>query len=264
MKKLSVLFVFILSLGGYIGTSLAQSLPERPVPPRLVNDFAGMLSPAERDNLERKLVQFDDSTSNQIAVVTIDSLGEYDASDYAIKLFQKWQIGVAKKNNGVLVLISKKEHKTWISVGYGLEGAITDALSKRFVDQDIIPAFKQGKYYAGLDLATTHLMQLAKGEYHEPRPDTGTEVQGNGLGFLPILIILIILIILFTRGGGNQVIGGGGGFPFGFLLGALFNSGRGDSWGGNGGGFGGGDGGGGGFGGFGGGDTGGGGAGGSW
>jgi len=240
----------------------AQNLPERPNPPSLVNDFAGMLSPTERQALETKLVNFDDSTTNQIAIVTVDSLSGDEISDYAIKLFQKWKIGAAKKNNGVLILVSKPDRKIFISVGYGLEAVITDAMSRRFIDQDIVPNFKQGNYYTGLDLASTHLMQLAKGEFHETRilPSKDNSTVGGG-GIIFILILIFILIFLFTRGGGSQMIGArGSGFPFWFFLGSLMNSG------GGGGGFGGGsgDGGGGGFGGFGGGDTGGGGAGGSW
>jgi uncharacterized protein len=260
-KFIRSLLILLVILGGNQGLK-SQNLPEKPNPPQLVNDFAGMLNPGDRASLEAKLVAFDDSTTNQIAVVTVDSLGGDDISDYAIKLFQKWKIGEAKKNNGVLILICKSTHGIWITTGYGLEPVITDALSKRFINEDIKPNFKLGKYYAGLDLATTHLMQLAKGEYHDARP-MPVLAKSKGSGFLPILIIILVLIFLFTRGGGNGQVIGGSGFPFWFFLGSLMNSGRGDSWGGSGGGFGGG-GGGGGFGGFGGGDTGGGGAGGSW
>ncbi len=265
LKKLSFPILLFAIFIGNLGTpnnSLAQTLPERPQPARLVNDFAKMLSPQENQALENKLVSFDDSTTNQIAVVTVDSLSGDEISDFAIKLFHKWKIGEAKKNNGVLILVSKPDRKVFISVGYGLEPVITDALSKRFINLDIIPNFKKGNFYAGLDLASDHLMQLAKGEYHDTRPKKDGKFNLGNLIFLVILII--VLVSFFNRGGGSGVYGRSGlGSPFWFFLGTLLGSGGGRSEGGFGGGFG-GDSGGGGFGGFGGGDTGGGGSGGSW
>ncbi len=260
-KIFSVGIVLLLQASSLL--SFGQVLPDKPNPARLVNDFAGMLGADASERLERKLVNFDDSTSNQIAVVTVDSLSGDDISDFAIKLFQKWKIGAAKKNNGVLVLISKPDRKVWITVGYGLESVITDALSRRFIDQDIIPNFKNGQYYEGIDLATTHLMQLAKGEYHEARPKLS---RGSGSNLVFVLILVMILIFIFTRGGGgaSQIGRNGSSSPLWFFLGAMMNSGNGSSWGGNNSDSGFGNGGGGGFGGFGGGDTGGGGAGGSW
>lgn len=262
LKKLLNCCILLMGFSAISGFLRAQNLPEMGNPPRLVNDFAHMLSQDESTRLESKLVLFDDSTTNQIAIVTVDSLGGYDVSDFTIKLFQKWKIGTAKKDNGVLVLVSKRDRKTWITTGRGLEGPIPDAICKRIVDLDIIPKFKQGKYFEGLDLATTELMQRAKGEFHDPRAQTNVQSDPGALFF--IILIIIIMIFLFTRGGGNnQIIGGGSPFWW-FFLGNMLGSGRGSSWGGNsGGGFGGGDSGGG-FGGFSGGDTGGGGAGGSW
>ena len=247
-------FLFVIVKFGF-----CQVLPEAPKPQKLVNDFAGLLNSQEKDNLEKKLVLFDDSTSNQIAIVTVNSLSGDEISDFTIKLFQKWKIGSAKNNNGVLILISKPDRKAFISVGNGLEPVITDALSRRIIEIDMIPNFKLGNYYKGLDLATTHLMQIAKGEFHIVKPQNSQT--GKGFNLIFIVIIIIVLILLFTRGGGSQQIGRNGtGSPFWFLLGAMMNSGGGSSWGDRGGSSGEG----GGFGGFGGGSTGGGGAGGSW
>jgi len=248
----------------------AQTLPKQPNPPRLVNDFAGMLSRSENQRLEDKLVAFNDSTSNQIAVITVKSLEGYDISDYTVKTFNAWKIGNVKKNNGILLLISQQERKAWMTTGYGLEGGVPDALARRILDNQIAPAFKASKYYEGLDSATTTLMKLANGEFHDarPRPVAGAS-DGSGFpsGIIVLIIVFLILFFIFRGGGGaNQIRSTGFGLPWWMMLGMLGSGNRGGGGfrGDGGGGFGGGGDGGGGFGGFGGGSSGGGGAGGSW
>ncbi len=116
MKKLIILIV-----AGFFSFSLhAQKILPRPVPPKLVNDAAHVLSPEQQAILERKLVALDDSTSNQIAIVTIPTLDGYPIEDYAVKLFRDWGIGNAKSRNGILILVALKEHQVRIEVGYGL------------------------------------------------------------------------------------------------------------------------------------------------
>ena len=108
----------------------SQDLPEKPVPPRLVNDFAGMLNQDEVNSLEQKLVAFNDSTSTQISIVTVPSLNGYDKADYAQRLGEKWGIGKKGLNNGILILVKPKQPdsngQVFIAQGYGLEGAIPD------------------------------------------------------------------------------------------------------------------------------------------
>ncbi|QES91026.1 TPM domain-containing protein [Rhizosphaericola mali] len=242
--------------------SIAQKLPDRPNPPRLVNDFAHFLSGDQVALLEQKLDALDDSTSNQIAVVTINSLEGYPIEDYANKLFRAWGIGNKKTNNGVLIIVSKEDRQMRIEVGYGLEGAIPDITTSDIIAHDLTPYFKQNNYYVGLDKAVDDLSAAAVGEYHVARQRNDDSDGGGALIFFIILIIVIIIIIK-TRGGGN---GGGGryysrrgsdNFLTGMILGNLLGGGN------SGGGFGGGSSGGG-FGGFGGGSSGGGGASGSW
>lgn len=246
----------------------AQDIPERPVPPKLVNDFAGMLSPQEANALEQKLVSFDQSTSTQIAVVTVSDLKGYAPSDYAQRLAEKWGIGQKGLNNGVLVLVKPKtadsKGEVFISPGYGLEGVIPDITAAEIVDKEILPSFRNGDYYGGLDKATGTLMSLASGEFTAKEYDAKAKKSG-GASIIPVLFIIFIVILL-TRGGRgrNRHITTGGNLPFWLLMG-MMGSGRSHhgSWGGFSGG-GGGFSGGGGFGGFGGGSFGGGGAGGSW
>lgn len=247
----------------------AQQFPEKST--TLVTDYTGSLSADQKQSLENKLVAFNDSTSTQIAVVLIKSVGDYDIAEYATNLGRKWGIGQKGKNNGILMLIAVGDRKVTIQTGYGAEGGVPDITSHEIIENDITPNFKQGNYYAGIDAGTNSLIKYMKGEYKAPAQVKQKNNGGGGGSIFIVIIIVVVVIILMRRGGGgggSQVIGSrGGSSPFWwFLAGNLLgrgNSGGGSSWGG-GGGFGGGDSGGGGFGGFGGGSFGGGGSSGSW
>lgn len=246
---------------------MAQDIPARPSPPRLVNDFTNTLTPDQQASLEQKLVAYDDSTSNQIAIVIVPTTNDYAPVDYATKLGRAWGIGNKKTNNGVLILIAKTDHQIFISPGYGLEGALPDITCKSIIDNEITPNFKGDDYFRGLDLGTTAIMKAAAGEYKAPEGYGSTKGTGGGGGSLVgIIIIVVIVLMLLGRGGGSG--GGGmfsrrgyGGFLGGAILGNMLGGGSRGGWGGGGDSGGGG---GGGFGGFGGGSFGGGGAGGSW
>lgn len=259
MKK----FLFILlTLCAFTAITAQQVLP-KPNPPRLVTDETGVLSATEKSTLEQKLVALDDSTSNQIAVVLIKTLGDVGIEDYAVKLFREWGIGNAKTNNGVLIIAAIDDHKVWIEVGYGLEGAIPDITASEIYRNDIIPAFRQNQFYKGLDDAINDLTKAAVGEYKAPRAKKPSKSPGGSIfTFLFLLFVVIMIVSRGGRGGGGR--GGGlGSIANAVILSSLLNNGgRGSSGGWGGGGFGGG--GGGGFGGFGGGSAGGGGAGGGW
>lgn len=255
-----VFFLFITSI------ITAQQVLPKPNPPRLVVDNANLLSPDQQQIIEQKLDAFNDSTSNQIAVVTIPTLNDAPIEDYAVKLFRDWGIGGSKHNNGVLLLIAANDHKIRIEVGYGLEGAITDVQSNDIIKNDLTPNFKDGNYYHGIDAAINSIEQAAAGEYKERGIQKDhSSGGGNVIGFIVIIIIIIFLV------GGRNNRGGGMMSRRGFgnwLIPAMFLGGwgRGNNNGWSGGGFGGGGfgGGGGGFGGFGGGSSGGGGASGGW
>jgi uncharacterized protein len=250
-------------------TVSAQSrvLP-KPNPPRLVNDAAQLLTPDQIASLEAKLVAYDDTTSNQIAVVLVKTLNGLEPNDYATELGRLWGVGGKEFNNGIVILIStgndgQEKRKVYIATGYGMEGAIPDIIAKRIVDREMIPNLQAGNYYRALDEATDALIKAAAGEYKAPE---GYRNRGEGEGGIPLglIIFIIIMVIIFaSRGGGGR--GGGGMLSRRGYRG--WNSGPpiffpGGFGGGGGGGFGGG--GGGGFGGFGGGGFGGGGAGGDW
>jgi uncharacterized protein len=255
---------FLIILFSFFTISMvsAQNILPKPNPPKLVTDMANVLSPEQKDILERKLVALDDSTSNQITVVLIKTLNDYPIEEYATKLFRDWGIGNKKTNNGVLLIAAIDDRKIRIEVGYGLEGAIPDITTASIIQNDIVPNFKTGDYYHGIDEATNSLSKAAAGEYKVARQK---EAKGKGGGsiftFLIILVIVIVIISSSRGGGGGGMMsrrGAGGLAETLFWTSLLSGGGRG-----GGGGWGGGDSGGG-FGGFGGGSSGGGGASGSW
>lgn len=243
-------------------TGWAQDVPARPDPPRLVNDLAGVLLSNEADALESKLIAYNDSTSTQIAVVTIKTTGVYDISEVALKILRGWGVGTKEKNNGVVLLIAVDDHKIRIETGSGMEGVLPDAIANRIIDQIIAPNFREGHYYQGIDEGVDKIIQAAAGEYKGiPSSRKGS---GGGGAILVGIIILVIIISYFNNrrgGGGGTTISrrGWGGWIAPMIIGNALGGGFGG--GSRGGGFGGG---GGGFGGFGGGSGGGGGASGSW
>lgn len=263
MHKLRYLIsLFFLTLSSFL---YAQTFPDQPN--KLVNDYTGTLTASEIQQLEQKLVAFDDSTSTQVAVVIIKSLEGYDVADYAVRLAEKWGIGGAKNNNGVLLLVSLGDRKVTIQTGYGVEGALPDAITQRIIQNEITPNFKTGNYFSGIAQGTDAIISYTKGEYNDKRPKSKTSSGGGGgIGFIIIIVIIILLISKKGGGGGSQVIGGrGSASPFWWLLmGSQLGRGGGGGFGGFSGGSGGFGGGGGGFGGFGGGSFGGGGSSGSW
>lgn len=268
MKRLfTIAFLLFFSV-----SLMAQELPKRPEPATLVTDFANLLSPAEEQQLERKLVDFFASTSTQIAVVTLNDLGAYPASDYAFMLGEAWGIGDQQFDNGMLILLkdksSKSDGEVFVAVGYGLEGVIPDATAKQIVENEMIPSFKAGQMYQGIDRATSVMIELTKGEYSYQQY---AENAGGG-GFNPFLLFVLIFFvfpILFGRRRRSYYSAGNrSSLPFWLALGLFsgagrnhsghfgnFQSGSGSFGGGNSFGS---------FGGFGGGSFGGGGAGGSW
>lgn len=240
------IFLLGLLLLGFVTNA---QLPERPNPPRLVNDFRQVLSTGERNQLEDKLVAYDDSTSTQITIVIVGTTGGEDINFYAAQIGEKWQVGQKGKDNGAVICVAYDDRKVAIQTGYGLEEFLTAGEIKLIIENVVLPEFKAGDYYGGLDAGTDALIQALNGEFK----GTGKKVpRGVSIGGVILLLVLLFVIasIIKRGGGGGFLIGPGGGHWH-----------RGGFGGGSFGGFGGG---GGGFGGFGGGSFGGSGASGSW
>lgn len=245
--------VFILLILG-VFPLIGFSKDEVPVAKHLVSDQSGVMQPDQVQQLEQKLVAYNDSTSTQIAIVIQPSTNGRDPYDYAMDIAKSWGIGQKDKNNGVLIFIASEDRKIRILTGRGIEDRLPDAICKRIINRILKPSLKAGDYFGGLDAATDEMMKRASGAF------VNDEEDGNGQG-VPLVFIFIIVFVVISilgkisnrnnRGGGNSSRGGGMFFPPIFLGGG--NSGGWSSGGGGGG-----------FGGFGGGSFGGGGAGGDF
>lgn len=253
-----IVFIFLSQI------SFAQySIPKIPSEQTSVYDYADVLQPDEEIQLKEKLIRYSDSTSTQIVVITIESLQGEDIGILTPKWGHTWGIGGSKENdNGVIILLAKKERKIWISAGYGLEDRLTAGIGGEITRNIIIPEFKAGSYYKGLDKGTDALFDVFKGKYKGERKKSKNK--GN-FPIFPIIIIIIVIIIIIAKnkgnGGGNHGNRGGGLDLADIIILSSLGRGSGGSFGGSSGGsFGGG-----GFGGgFGGGGFSGGGSGGSW
>ncbi len=258
-----ILFLFLsstLATGAF-----GQEIPPKPAFQTPVYDRADLLNPQQERALTQKLLNYSDSTSTQIVILTLPSIGADDINLFATELAQKWGIGQKGKDNGILILVAKRNRKVAISTGYGIEYLLTDALSKQIIETDIAPQFKNESLYAGLNAALDDIFKVLKGEYQgAQRKNRGSK----GSAFLTLLFLFVLFIAIFSwlsrRGKGGDGTGGRQGLDGrDILLTGILLSGLGRGFGG---GLGGGSGlGGGGFGGgFGGGGFGGGGASGSW
>lgn len=140
-------------------------IPSPTNPPKLVNDFGDMLSPEQEFSLESKLLKYEQTTSNEIVLVTVSSLNGMEVSEFTLETGRKWDIGKAKKKNGVLMLASSGDRKIWIAPGSGLSGVLPDIVVGRIVRNQIIPRFKEGNYYGGFDAGLEAIMAAARGEF---------------------------------------------------------------------------------------------------
>lgn len=258
IRNLLILTLLLFSVNSY-----AQQIPQA-IKGKMVNDFAEVLSSKDEALLEQQLRTFNDSTSTQIAIVTVNSLDGMQPNQYATELAHKWGVGQKGKDNGIVILYKPKTRdsagQVYIAVGYGLEGAVPDATAKLIVENEMIPLFREGKTAEGLSQAVNTLFGLVRGEY------TADEYSKRSGGFplfwIYIIIFLIILFIPSKKGSSDYssregTVTDNSIAPW--ILLSMMSSGR-RTGGFGGGGFGGGSS----FGGFGGGGFGGGGAGGSW
>lgn len=255
----------------FLGNSIAgysDDFPQKPNPPRLVNDFENIFNENDKAALEQKLVNFNNQTSTQIAVVVLNDIQGNNINEYATNLAHEWGIGQAEKDNGIIILLSPELRQVTIQVGYGLEGVVPDAIAKRIIENEMKPEFRGGNYYAGIDKAVNTIISLTKGEFtaDEYEKKSGSDPIA---GIIIAFVIIVIISSIFGKARRARHYSVGHDIPFWLALMMMNNSNRGSgkfgnfsSGRGSFGGFGGS--GGGGFSGFGGGGFGGGGASGSW
>ncbi len=225
-----------------------------PVPGQYFNDYANVVPPAVADQLNRQLEQFERDTSNQIVVAVYPKMqSDSDIADYTFRVKETWHVGQKGKNNGAVLFVFIQDHKLFIQVNYGLEGALPDATCKEIIDQEITPRFKAGDYAGGLTAGVNAILAATKGEYHG-NGSTVANGSGNNPGsnialFIGIIIFLVIFVVVgvFNKGrglpfivyagssilGSGRSLGGGGGFSGGdFMGGGGFGGGggAGGSW----------------------------------
>ncbi len=274
LKKLLSLFVLLV-----VVSLMSAQIPPAPVPPRLVNDFVGVLTSNQLEKLEHRLVDFNDTTSNMICVVIVDDMGDYSEHDFAYEIGEKWGVRsrTTGKRNGVVMLVKVKRNErdfgaAYIATGYDLEAVLPDAFCKDVADNTMIPRFKEGDYYQGIVDALDIIQPIVAGEitikeYEDRQRAEALKVFGIVVGSIVLLFVLLIILDRKNRKNGGNGTGrkvDGKDVMKWILIGSLIGRGQGNSSGGySGGGYSGGSSGG--FGGFGGsGGFGGGGGGGRW
>lgn len=222
LSRIKSAVVLALSIAPFV--AFAYTSPG--VPSGFVNDFAGVFEAGRRSALETQLSDFEKRTGAQIAIVTVQSLGDETVETYAVKLFEEWGIGQKGKDNGALVLLAVEDRKMRIEVGYGLEGSLTDAFTASVVRNVLTPAFKAGDFMGGLEQGVSLLMQAVEsGEVAVPNSDRGRSFSGSfsSIFFIALFFIRMIFISLartksWWLGG---VFGGIGAGVAGFIFGSL-------------------------------------------
>lgn len=159
-----------------------------------VVDRADILSASIESNLSQKLETHEDQTSNQVVVVTVRSLQGHTIEDYGYQLGRHWGIGQAERNNGVLLLVAPNERKVRIEVGYGLEGALTDAFAKTIIEREITPAFRKRDFDQGVARGVEAILAAVAGEY-KAVPSAKTSSDGDKI--LLISAVLIVGLLIF-------------------------------------------------------------------
>jgi uncharacterized protein len=222
-------------------TSYTVSQTNIPKLNQRVNDFTNTLSLREWQEVEGLLKSYEDTSSMQIVVLMINSLEGEGIEEYANKVFEVNKIGQAKKDNGVLLMIAKQDHKMRIEVGYGLEGALTDAVSSQIIRNEITPFFKAENYFGGIVTGVDAIVRVTKGEYQADSKGKKAPAISLGLVFFAIMFgLFVFLPMLASRrrsiigSGGHRYYSGWGygGGSFGGFSGGSFGGGGGFSGGG--------------------------------
>ncbi len=190
---------------------LALQAVELPPLTGRVNDYASMISPEAEREINEKLALLEKNESTQVVVLTVDSLEGEPLEDFSIRVAEAWKMGQKEYDNGVLLLVAKKDRKVRIEVGYGLEGALTDLTAGRIVDNEMVPLFAKGSFDEGFVRGVDLIIATVKGEYSALQKERGSG--GNGGAFLPVLIILMLIVYFYS-----QIPRGGGGHGSGPLI----------------------------------------------
>ncbi len=231
LRKSACLFCFSLSFFLILPALFALEVPKRAE--GYVTDRAGILSPGTRDSLEEMLRAYEDKTSNQVVVVTFQSLDGNSLEDFSMRLAEAWKVGQKGRDNGVIFLIFKNDRKIRIEVGYGLEGVFPDALAGQIIRDVIAPHFRTGDYSGGIMAGTDAIMKATQGEY-KGLPNSGHEGGFNLFSLLKILFFFGFIGFHFWASSNPRRLGGRGRYGGFFPMGGGFGGGGGGGFGGGG------------------------------
>lgn len=206
--------IWVLPLLVGIGAgALAQGLQSIPKLEARVTDLTGTLTAEQQANLENKLAAFESRKGAQVAVLIVPTTEPEEIAQYGIRVAEQWRLGRKKVDDGALLLVAKSDRRMRIEAGYGLEGVLTDATSKRIIAETITPLFRQGDFYGGINAGVDQMTRVIDGE---PLPAPDRSWQGGApsvIGFLPFLFIAVlvgsmVLSAIFGRGVGALLTGG--------------------------------------------------------
>ncbi len=199
IKKISIIIVTLFTTFSIY--SQENNLPDVPALKGRVNDYAEILSPQQRSNLENRLKALEDEKGSQLVVLTVPTTGEYAIEEYSLNVVEKWKIGRKGVDDGVLLLVAVNDHKMRIEVGYGLEGAVTDFDSKKIITFFITPKFKEGDMYGGISAGVDALSTLIRGEdLPVPTLSSSDEIfDSKFMEYLPWLFMGGVFVVVFLR-----------------------------------------------------------------
>lgn len=205
MQKIKLTLLFILLSFGFNLSVFGQfDVPKKPKFQTSVYDYVNLLHSLQKDNLERKLIKYSDTTATQIVVAIINTTNGENIGLLAPRWAHEWGVGQEKEDNGVFILLAKKDRKIWISPGYGVEHKLTAGITGELIRNIIIPEFKKGNYYNGLDKGSDAIFKVLNGEYQVSRKSKENDFPaGLFLIFIIIFIIIIISLSKGKRGGGK-------------------------------------------------------------
>jgi uncharacterized protein len=200
-RLLSVFLICLLAGLSLICDSSAE--PSFPALTGRVVDQAQILDAAARTRIESKLEQLESKTGNQLVVVTLRSLQGYDISDYGYRLGRSWGIGQKGKNNGAILLVAPNERKVRIEVGYGLEGTVTDAVSRLIIENAILPRFRTGDFAGGIERGVDDLVLLLSGNAEDFKRRAAEQERPSGTSgaasFAFVILLFVIWFVFFVR-----------------------------------------------------------------
>jgi uncharacterized protein len=211
MAKLRVI-IFIVA--AFWVATFAWADPQFPALSAPIVDAANILDADAKTIIENRLRDYESTSGHQVAVATIPNLEGYDIRDYGNRLFRAWALGDKTKNDGVLVLIAPTEHKVSIEVGYGLEGDLTDAMSRIIIENAMVPRFKAGDYVGGIHAGIDDIIKVVGGQGDEIVQRVNNQSATGSQDIMPFIIffIIVVFILMNAARGGRMIIIPGGSF----------------------------------------------------